>query len=73
MRAVFAGLFENVESVHWETLDTSISGNKAWCEYRRIAKLKNGEVQDFLSVDILTFRDGLIVHKDTYYKNRTSA
>lgn len=71
IRAVFAGLFDNVESVHWETLDSHISGNKAYCEYRRTAKLKSGETQDFLSVDILTFRDGLIVHKDTYYKSRS--
>ncbi|MBX2868278.1 MAG: nuclear transport factor 2 family protein [Acidiferrobacterales bacterium] len=71
LRKVFSGLFEQVENVHWETLDSHISGNKAICEYRRTAKLKSGEVQDFLSVDILTFRDGLIVHKDTYYKNRT--
>lgn len=72
LRTVFSGLFENVENVHWETLDAQIFGEKAYCEYRRIAKLKSGEVQDFLSVDILTFQDGLIVHKDTYYKNRTT-
>ncbi|NNF79497.1 MAG: nuclear transport factor 2 family protein [Rhizobiales bacterium] len=72
LRTVFAGLFENVENVHWETLDAQICGEKAYCEYRRIAKMKTGEVQDFLSVDVLTFRGGLIIHKDTYYKNRTS-
>ena len=52
--------------------DTRVSGDKAYCEFHRIAKLKSGEVQDFLSIDVLTFRDGLIIHKDTYYKNRTS-
>ena len=72
LRTVFGGLFENVENVHWETLDAHIFGDKAYCEYRRVAKMKTGEVQDFLSVDILTFQDGLIVHKDTYYKTRTS-
>ena len=71
VRAVFAGLFENVETVHWETLATCINGNKAYCEYRRTATLNSGETQDFLSVDILTFENGLITHKDTYYKNRT--
>lgn len=70
IRAVFQGLFVAVENVHWETLDASISGNTAYCKYRRIAKLKSGETQDFLSVDVLTFNDGLIVHKDTYYKQR---
>ncbi len=71
IRAVFDGLFQNVENVHWETIDCHLSGNKAVCEYRRVAKLKSGEEQDFLSVDILTFKNGLIVHKDTYYKSRS--
>ena len=72
LRGVFQKLFEAVESVNWETLDARIAGNKAYCEYRRVAKYKNGQTQDFLSVDILTFRDGLIVHKDTFFKNRTA-
>ena len=72
IRGIFQGLFNNVESVQWTPIDTRMSGDKAYCEFHRIAKLKSGEVQDFLSIDVLTFRDGLIIHKDTYYKNRTS-
>ena len=72
IRGIFKGLFDNVESVHWEPIDTRVSGDKAYCEFHRVAKLKSGEIQDFLSVDILTFREGLIIHKDTFYKNRTS-
>lgn len=72
LRAIFENLFNNVERVNWETIDERISGNKAYCEYRRRAKLKNGDVQDFNSIDILSFNNGLIVHKDTYYKNRIS-
>lgn len=72
IRGAFSALFEKVENVHWETLDCAISGNKAYCEYRRIATHKDGSKEEFLSVDILTYRDGLIVHKDTYYKQRTS-
>ena len=70
LRNVFQSLFDAVENVHWEKLDLSIKGNKAYCQYRRIAKLKSGETQDFLSIDVLTFNDGLILHKDTYYKQR---
>ena len=70
IRKVFKGLFENVESVRWDTIDTRIVGDKAYCEFHRVAKLKSGEVQDFLSIDVLTFRDGLIIHKDTFYKSR---
>ena len=72
IRGIFQGLFDNVESVHWEPIDKRVSGDKAYCEFHRIAKLKSGEIQNFLSVDVLTFRGGLIVHKDTFYKNRTS-
>ena len=72
IRGIFQGLFDNVESVHWEPIDTRVSGDKAYCEFHRVAKLKSGEIQDFLSVDILTFREGLIIHKDTFYKNQTS-
>ena len=72
IRSIFQGLFDNVESVHWESIDTRISGDKAYCEFHRVAKLKSGEIQDFFSVDVLTFREGLIIHKDTFYKNRTS-
>ena len=72
IRGIFQGLFDNVESVHWEPIDTRVSGDKAYCEFHRVAKLKSGEIQDFLSVDVLTFRGGLIIQKDTFYKNRTS-
>jgi len=72
IRDIFQGLFNNVESVQWTPIDTRVSGDKAYCEFHRVAKLKSGEVQDFLSIDVLTFRDGLIIHKDTFYKNRTS-
>ena len=71
IRAAFAGLFDKVETVHWETMDCAIVGAKAYCEYRRTARHKDGSEEEFLSVDILTYRDGLIVHKDTYYKQRT--
>ena len=72
IRGIFEGLFNNVESVKWMPIDTRVYGDKAYCEFHRVAKLKSGEIQDFLSIDILTFREGLIIHKDTYYKNRTS-
>ena len=70
IRGVFSGLFEKVENVHWETLACGIVANKAYCEYRRTAKHKDGTTEEYLSVDILTFKDGLIVHKDTYFKQR---
>ena len=71
IQAAFQKLFDSVESVHWETLDARIVGDKAYCEYLRTAKPKEGPAQAFHSLDVLTFRDGLVVHKDTYFKNRS--
>ena len=71
IRGVFAGLFEKVENVHWETLDCALTATKAYCEYRRTAHHRDGKTEEYLSVDILTFKDCLIIHKDTYYKQRT--
>ena len=72
IKGIFQGLFDNVESVNWTPIDTRVSGDKAYCEFHRVAILKSGEIQDFLSVDVLTFREGLIIHKDTFYKNPSS-
>ena len=71
IRAVFKDMFERVESVRWETLGAIIEGNKAICQYRRTATFPSGEIQDFKTVDILTFRDDKIIHKDTYFKQVT--
>jgi ketosteroid isomerase-like protein len=71
IRKVFSGLFDKVENVHWETLDCRISGDKAFCEYLRTAKHPDGTKEEFMSVDILTFKAGRIIRKDTYYKQRS--
>ena len=68
IRAVFGGMFERVESVKWEPIDTRVDGDKAFCQSRRTARLPSGEVEDCHMVDILTFHDNKIIHKDTYYK-----
>ena len=68
----FKVCLQTLKASSWDAVDTRIFGDKAYCEFHRIAKLKSGEVQDFLSIDVLTFRDGLIIHKDTFYKNRIS-
>ena len=71
LKIVFSGLFESVQNVSWETVDERICGDKAYCEYIRRATFHDGKRQEFLSFDILTFKAGLITHKNTYYKIRT--
>ena len=39
----FQALFDSVESVRWEPLDTRIAGNKVYCEYMRRARSKDGK------------------------------
>ena len=68
IRAIFGSRFERVERVKWEPIDTRVDGDKAFCQSRRIACFPSGEVEDCHMVDILTFLDNKIIHKDTYYK-----
>jgi ketosteroid isomerase-like protein len=70
IREIFKQAFESVEHLSYEPVDTRIVGNKAYCEQRRRSKLKLGGSSDIMIIDILTFRDDKIVHKDTFYKNR---
>ncbi len=72
IRDIFARAFDSVESLHYQPIDARFVGDKAYCEQHRTSKLKTGEFSDLLIIDILTFRDGLFVHKDTYYKQRTT-
>ena len=37
IKGIFQGLFDNVDSVHWEPIDTRVSGDKAYCEFHRVA------------------------------------
>ena len=34
IRAVFVGMFERVESVKWDPIDTRVDGDKAFCQSR---------------------------------------
>ncbi|WP_417586328.1 nuclear transport factor 2 family protein [Pararhodobacter oceanensis] len=72
VRGVFKGLFDKVENVHWKTLDCRIAGDKAYCEYLRTATHKDGTKEEYQSIDIMTFKDGKMVYKDTYYKIRNT-
>ena len=46
IRAIFEGMFERVESVKWEPIDTRVDGDKAFCQSRRTACFPSGEVED---------------------------
>ncbi len=68
IRAVMANAFDAVDALHYEATDTRIVGDKAICEQLRSMTTKRGDQSSIPIVDILTFRNGLIVLKDTFYK-----
>ena len=70
--AAFQALFDSVETVRWEPVDTRIAGDKAYCEYRRTARSKTGEHSEWLTIDVITFRGGLMSRKNSYTKVRVS-
>ena len=68
LRAFFSELMTNCPDIQWNAIDNRVDGNKGFSEWRRQCTLPNGEKQDWLGLDIFTFRDGLIAKKDTYFK-----
>jgi uncharacterized protein (TIGR02246 family) len=68
IKGYFTTLFTTTKEVQWEKLDIQISGDKAYAEWHRKATLNTGEKQDWLGVDVYTFKGGEIAKKDTYIK-----
>lgn len=68
IRSYFTPLFAQSGDVKWTHTAEFIHGNRAVTEWRRTATLGSGERQDWLGCDLYTFRDGLIVMKDTFIK-----
>ena len=68
LRAFFGKLFESSPDIQWRTTAEYVSGNHGVAEWHRTATKLNGEKQDWLGCDLFTFRDGMIVLKDTFFK-----
>lgn len=69
LRAFFSELMATCPDIQWNPIDNRVDGNKGFSEWRRQCTLPSGEKQDWLGLDIFTFRGGLIVKKDTYFKH----
>jgi len=71
-KKVLDGFFRALMAAHpdiqWLTIDNRVSGDKGYAEWRRQCTLPSGEKQDWLGLDIFTFRAGKVVKKDTYFK-----
>lgn len=68
IRGYFEPLFGNTSDVRWDKLDIRVAGDKAYAEWRRTATLADGEKQDWLGVDVYTFKGRKILKKDTFIK-----
>ena len=65
VRAEFAALFEAIPDIHWEGIDNWASGDKGCSEWHRTGTTTAGERQDWLGLDLFTFREGLVIKKDS--------
>ncbi len=68
LRDFFQKLMADCPDIQWHATDNRVAGDKGYAQWRRQCTLANGERQDWLGLDIFTFRDGLISRKDTYFK-----
>ncbi|BBK32735.1 ketosteroid isomerase-like protein [Stella humosa] len=68
IRAFFTGLFQRTPDVRWDHTAEYVTADRGVTEWRRTATLATGERQEWLGCDLYTFKDGMIVLKDTYIK-----
>ena len=64
----FGELMAALPDIQWHAIDNRVDGDKGYSQWHRQATLPDGTVQDWLGLDIFTFKDGLIAKKDTYFK-----
>lgn len=68
IRQAFSTLFATIPDIHWEPIRNWVSGNMGCSEWRRSGTTTGGEKQDWLGCDLFTFRDGMVIKKDSYFK-----
>ena len=68
IRAFFTGLFQRSPDVRWDHTAEYVAGDRGVTEWRRTATLADGQRQEWLGCDLYTFRDGMVLRKDTYIK-----
>lgn len=64
----FSTLFATIPDIHWEPIRNWVSGEMGCSEWRRTGTTTGGEKQDWLGCDLFTFRDGMVIKKDSYFK-----
>lgn len=70
IRASFAELFEKIPDIHWEGTNNWVSGEMGCSQWRRTGTMADGTRFDCMGLDIFTFREGKVISKDSYFKDR---
>jgi ketosteroid isomerase-like protein len=70
VRAGFAARFEGIPDVHYGDDAHFVSGDRGASEWTLTGTTTDGERLNVRGCDLWTFRDGLIVRKDSFWKIR---
>lgn len=70
VRKAFAGRFEGIPDVRYSDGEHFVSGDRGASAWTLTGTTTEGERLNVRGYDLWTFRDGLIVRKDSYWKIR---
>jgi len=70
VRAATAARFEGIPDVRYRDDSHFVSGNRGASEWTLTGTATDGERLHLRGCDLWTFRDGLVVRKDSYWKAR---
>lgn len=68
IRKVLADRFEVIPDMRWDHVDAYMIGDRAVTVWRVRGNADDGTVLDYQGCDLWGFKDGLVYHKDTYWK-----
>ena len=71
VRAAFAAVFETFPDAHWANARHFVAGDRGVSEWTFTGTRADGTRLEMHGCDLFTFRDGKIVLKNSYRKNRT--
>jgi ketosteroid isomerase-like protein len=69
LRKVLGDRFKVIPDMRWDHLYEYVCDNHAVSVWMVTGKSKDGTVLNYRGCDLWEFRDGLVLNKDTYWKN----
>ena len=71
VQAFFAGMFKHIPDIRFEATHNWVSGNMGCSQWHCTGTRPDGGRMDWWGLDVFTFRDGKVISKDSYFKQRT--